>query len=321
MKTLNIHSELQTLLPALSEKEYAGLEKDILERGCLSPIVTWNDTIVDGHNRYAICQKHGSPFEVKQLKFASLDDAKFWAWTHQENRRNLTPYQRIEIAEQFKPLLIAKAKARMSAGGSKKKQLTSNQEGLQTFATLTTGENEKTDTEMPTTPDSEKVNVREELAKIADVSHETMRKAAFVQEHADDETKEKLRQGKTSINKEYKRTKEKAADSKPKTTRTKKAKEKSPATVPQRESKTSEPSPSQNIPCINELVNVQATTLTNIRQDDPDHLLRNLATHFRKGFIADLILAGMNFLHVYEGEKVTTSLLKELNKRYSKTQS
>ena len=38
MKTLNIHSELQTLLPALSEKEYAGLEKDILERGRLSPM-------------------------------------------------------------------------------------------------------------------------------------------------------------------------------------------------------------------------------------------------------------------------------------------
>jgi len=38
MKTLNIHSELQSLLPALSEKEYGGLEKGILERGRLSPM-------------------------------------------------------------------------------------------------------------------------------------------------------------------------------------------------------------------------------------------------------------------------------------------
>ena len=117
MKTLNIHSELQTLLPALSEKEYAGLEKDILERGCLSPIVTWNDTIVDGHNRYAICQRHGILFEVKHLEFASLDDAKFWAWTHQENQRNLTSFQKSELALKFKPMLVAKAKENMAAGG------------------------------------------------------------------------------------------------------------------------------------------------------------------------------------------------------------
>ena len=299
MKTLKIHSELQTLLPALSEKEYAGLEKDILERGCISPIAVWNDTIVDGHNRYAICQAHGLPFDVKPLEFSSLDEARYWAWTHQENQRNLTSFQKAELALKFKPMLVAKGKENMSAGGGDQKS-SEAKSGLQ----------------ISVTPISEK-NTQKELAITAGISHDTMHKAEFLSEHADEETKEKLRQGKTSINKEYKRAKEKAADSKPKTTRTKKAKEKLPAT----EQETAKTPASNNIPCINELVNVQATTLTNIRQDDPDHLLRNLATHFRKGFIADLILAGMNFLHEYEGEKVTTSLLKELNKRYSKTQS
>ena len=104
--------ELKNLLPPLSKKEYDGLEKDILKSGCLSAIVTWNDTIVDGHNRYEICQKHGIPFDVKQMEFETLEDAKFWAWEHQEHRRNLTPYQRTELALKFKPQIEKRARER-----------------------------------------------------------------------------------------------------------------------------------------------------------------------------------------------------------------
>jgi len=296
MKTLNIHSELQTLLPALSEKEYAGLEKDILERGCLSPIVTWNDTIVDGHNRYAICQRHGILFEVKQLEFETLDDAMFWAWTHQENRRNLTQYQRGELALKFKAKIAAKAyENKIASGGNKK-----NKAG----SVLPNSAN-------PIQP----INTRKALAEIANVAPDTISRIEFLNEHADDETKQKLRQGKTSINKEYMRAKEKAADSKPKTTRTKKAKEASPAT----EQETPKTPASNNIPCINELANVKRTTLKDIRHDDPDYLLCNLATHFRKGYIKDLILKGMKFLHEKEGEKTTTPIAKEITKLYLKT--
>jgi hypothetical protein len=144
-----------------------------------------------------------------------------------------------------------------------------------------------------------------------------MHKAEFLSQHADEETKDNLRQGKTTINREYKQAKEKAAQ--PKTTRTKKTSKESPVADPQRESETSEPLPSKNVPCIEELVHVRRTTLKEIRQDHPDHLLRNLASHFRKGFIEDLMLEGMAFLHETQGEKVTTPLIKELVKRYLKT--
>jgi hypothetical protein len=36
MKTLKVNSELQTLLPSLSDAEYKGLETDILEHGATS---------------------------------------------------------------------------------------------------------------------------------------------------------------------------------------------------------------------------------------------------------------------------------------------
>jgi hypothetical protein len=284
-----IHPELKNLLPPLTEKEYAGLEKDILERGCLSSIVAWNDIIVDGHNRYEICQDHGLPFDIRQLEFASLDDAKFWAWTHQENQRNLTSFQKAELALKFKPQIEKQARERQRGG----------QGGV-----LLCQVSDKA------------IDTKKELAAIAGISHDTIHKAEFLDKHADEETKEKLRQGKTTINREYKQAKEKAA--KPKTTRTQKASEESPTTEPQQEPESSEPSPSKpkNVPCIEELVSVKRTTLKDIRQDDPDHLLRNLATHFRKGYIEDLILKGMDFLLEYEGEKVTTSLLKELNQRF-----
>ena len=110
--SLNIHQELQHLLPALSESEYTGLEADILKDGVLSPLVVWNGIIVDGHHRYEICRKHDIPFETVAMTFESLDAAKLWACQHQEHRRNLTPFQRGEISLQFKPMIAAKAKER-----------------------------------------------------------------------------------------------------------------------------------------------------------------------------------------------------------------
>ena len=176
MKTLRIHSELQTLLPQISDAEYQGLEADILEHGCLSPIVVWDDYVVDGHNRYAICQDHELPFDTVELTFESLDEAKFWAWSHQEHRRNLTPYQRTEIALQFKPMLTAKGK-----------------------------ESQGKRNDFCPTLDKSSHDTKKELAKIAGVSHGTMHKAEYLHEHADEEAKQKLRNGETTINREYTR--------------------------------------------------------------------------------------------------------------------
>jgi len=187
MKTLKVHSDLQTLLPPLSDAEYKGLEADILEHGCLSPLVTWNDTIVDGHNRYAICQDHELPFETVELEFETLDDAKFWAWSHQEHRRNLTPFQRTEIALQFKPMLATKSRENMSAGGGDQKS-----------------EQAKSGRENSTNPISEK-NTRDQIAKLAGVSNNTVSRVEYLDEHADEDTKQRLRSGETTINREYTR--------------------------------------------------------------------------------------------------------------------
>lgn len=50
-------------------------------------------------------------------------------------------------------------------------------------------------------------DTRKKIAEIAGVSHDTVGKVEFLQTHADDATKEDLRSGKTTINKEYNRVK------------------------------------------------------------------------------------------------------------------
>ncbi|GHT29553.1 hypothetical protein FACS18942_10670 [Planctomycetales bacterium] len=73
---LRILPEIANLLPPLSESEFNGIETDILQRGVISPLVVWNDILVDGHHRYKICTKHSLPFSVRKLDFDSLQSAK-----------------------------------------------------------------------------------------------------------------------------------------------------------------------------------------------------------------------------------------------------
>jgi len=89
--TLNIDQEYKELIPPLSAEEFAQLESNILRDGCLHPIVTWNETIIDGHNRYAICKKHDLPFKIITMEFSDRDSAMDWMDANQLGRRNLSP--------------------------------------------------------------------------------------------------------------------------------------------------------------------------------------------------------------------------------------
>ena len=51
---MQIDDEFKNLIPLLTNEEFNQLEENILKEGCREPIVLWNDTIVDGHNRYEI---------------------------------------------------------------------------------------------------------------------------------------------------------------------------------------------------------------------------------------------------------------------------
>jgi len=296
LKKLKINEEIQKLLPPLSEAEYRGLEADILKNGCLMAIVTWNDTIVDGHNRYEICQKHGLPFETTSMEFPSLNEAKFWAWQHQIHRRNLSQYQCVELALQIKPIVAERIREK---------------EHLR----KTTGQKSGQST-------SESLRTDEVIAQITNVSKDTVSRVDYLVKNADEETKEQLRQKKTSINKEYKRLKTEEKSKQQSDVIVESSIQQVSAVIDEAESETTgrelENSGSpKNAPSLEDgESDVVRTTLKDIRQDHPRHLLQTLSTDFRKGYIEDLAIEGMAFLHKEHGKRVTIPIAKEIAGRY-----
>ena len=96
MINLKIDPEFQSQIPPLTDDEFKQLEENILKEGKLiSPLIVWNNTLVDGHNRYAILQKHPEIcFSTMPLRFANREEALAWICKNQLGRRNLTPEQK-----------------------------------------------------------------------------------------------------------------------------------------------------------------------------------------------------------------------------------
>lgn len=94
--TLKIDPEFKGKIPPLTEDEFKQLEENIVSDGeVYDPIVTWNGTIVDGHNRWKIIQEHPEiPFKVKEMEFADKWAAFEWMYRKQLGRRNLTEPQK-----------------------------------------------------------------------------------------------------------------------------------------------------------------------------------------------------------------------------------
>lgn len=95
-QTLHIDPEFKAQIPPLTQDERKQLEENILAEGeLLAPILVWNGTIVDGHNRYEILQSHPEiPCSVRDLELETRDEVLAWICKHQLGRRNLTPEQK-----------------------------------------------------------------------------------------------------------------------------------------------------------------------------------------------------------------------------------
>ena len=72
----NIDPEFKNLIRPLRREEYRQLELNLVMEGCREDIIAWNDTILDGHNRYEICNKMRIPYGVRELDFPSREDRK-----------------------------------------------------------------------------------------------------------------------------------------------------------------------------------------------------------------------------------------------------
>jgi hypothetical protein len=92
--TLEPHS-LADLLPPMGRDEYEELKADIVRNGLYAPIVLYEGRILDGRNRYRICQETG----IAPRVFNYLgDDPVSVVASMNLHRRHLNPSQRAMIA-------------------------------------------------------------------------------------------------------------------------------------------------------------------------------------------------------------------------------
>lgn len=90
---IKIDPEFKALIPPLGPDELRQLEENILRDGCRDPLVIWRETLIDGHNRFEICQRNKIPFETVEMEFAGRDAVMDWMDANQLGRRNLNPDQ------------------------------------------------------------------------------------------------------------------------------------------------------------------------------------------------------------------------------------
>lgn len=114
---LVIDPEFSSLIAPLSDNEYQYLENSILEEGCREPIIVWGNTIVDGHNRFKICDHWGLHFRTQSIDFSSREEAIVWICATQLGRRNITEETRkYLIGKQFDAEKIMRRKKQYASG-------------------------------------------------------------------------------------------------------------------------------------------------------------------------------------------------------------
>ncbi len=97
MKPIVIDPEFRDQIPPLSELERVQLEGNIIANGCRDGLCVWETDaaliLLDGHNRYGICQDNNVPFTWIVIPVADRKSAADWIDRNQLGRRNLPPDQ------------------------------------------------------------------------------------------------------------------------------------------------------------------------------------------------------------------------------------
>jgi undecaprenyl pyrophosphate synthase len=170
---ITINEELRSFIDPLTPIEHEALERSLRAEGCREALVLWGDVLIDGYNRYAICKQHGIEFRTVQHKgFASIEDVKLWMIDNQLARRSVSDFQRGLMALRKKEIMAARAAQPQDAQ--------SEDEQVAPFAPPW--------------------NTREEVARAARVSANTIGQIERIQKAATPELVEAIRAGTISIN-------------------------------------------------------------------------------------------------------------------------
>lgn len=171
--SITIDQEFARICNCLTGEELKLLSASIHEHGCRDPLVLWRGVLLDGHHRLRICRESFIPFTVVTIDLPDRDAAIQWIVRNQLGRRNLTAFARIQLVAHLEEPLRRKASARQG---------------------------HRTDIYPEEGPS---IDVRSEMAKVANVGRHTWTYGSRLLKVADDETKRKLQFGELTINRAY----------------------------------------------------------------------------------------------------------------------
>ncbi|MCD8397932.1 MAG: hypothetical protein LUD12_12270 [Lachnospiraceae bacterium] len=198
-----IDKELEAFMPKLSKKEQEKLEESFKLYGYKgAPIFIWKEqgVIIDGHNRYELCEKFGYEPVIEELSFENKEQVIQWIIYTQLGRRNLPDGEMIHYARMLRPKLEQEAKERQrKAGGDKKKQTVPPQNGASGDTEAIPPQNGASD--------KHKNEVTSQLAEMAGMKREKFRMGEAVLNSDNEKLKEDMRNGTKTVTGAYKELK------------------------------------------------------------------------------------------------------------------
>lgn len=188
---LKFDPEFKALVPPLSSEEYSQLEENLKKETNPDSIIltTWDGTLIDGHHRYEICQKHNISFRTVEKEFADRDEVKIWIINNQLGRRNIPMLAKIDLASKKQDILELKerAKQRMVEASHPKRD---NNVAFQ-------------NSEKQPRKEINKVNITKKIAEETKLSTDTVSWGLQILKKAPEELKQKALKGEASINEAY----------------------------------------------------------------------------------------------------------------------
>lgn len=168
---LSINPEYESLVPKISDDEYAALRDSIKEDGLWLPIIVNAEGIIlDGHTRFRACKEVGIQTKHAERKFENKLLEKKFVIESNLKRRQLNDFQKAELGI---PLLAIQ------------QELAKQRQANNADDTESTGQS------------------RDIIAKQVGLSGSTFERSRKIIEKAAEPVKQILRDGKSSISKEY----------------------------------------------------------------------------------------------------------------------
>ena len=186
--SLRVNPIYEKLLPQMSNEEFEELKISIQIEGQHYPIIANEDLeVLDGHHRFRACSELDldPDFEVRKFENKLLE--KKFVIESNLRRRHLTSFQLVELGIPLLEIEKAMAKKRQTEGGTKGRNIQLGLASPDSTPILSTGK------------------ATSKVAEKLGLSTRIFERGKKIFEKATEEEKQKLREGKTSISKVYRK--------------------------------------------------------------------------------------------------------------------